>query len=136
MINFYLNLAVEQTRMHYYVNTTGCLETVNLCARLACACVCLRVLANTPCHLETELSSETKTTILRCAQPRSDWGVTRTSNRVTSNGVTGKRVTAKNTDGKFLRKRVTAKNTEGKFLRKRVTAKNNDRRLSRKRVTN
>ena len=92
--------------------------------------------ANTPCHLETELSGETKTTILRCAQPRSDWGVTRTSNRVTSNGVTGKRVTAKNTEGKFLRKRVTAKNTEGKFLRKRVTAKNNDRRFSRKRVTN
>ena len=56
--------------------------------------------------------------------------------RVTSNGVTGKRVTAKNTEGKFLRKRVTAKNTDGKFLRKRVTAKNNDRRFSRKRVTN
>ena len=48
-------------------------------------------------------------------------GVTKTSNRVTSNGVTGKRVTAKSTEGKFLRKRVTAKNTDRKFSRKRVT---------------
>ena len=49
------------------------------------------------------------------------WGVTKTSNRVTSNGVTGKRVTARNTEGKFMRKRVTAKNTDRKFSRKRVT---------------
>ena len=37
-------------------------------------------------------------------------GVTKTSNRVTSNGVTGKRVSAQNSEGKFSRKRVTAKN--------------------------
>ena len=35
-------------------------------------------------------------------------GVTKTSNRVTSNGATGKRVAAKNNhEGKFSRKRVT-----------------------------
>ena len=41
-----------------------------------------------------------------------------TEQRVTSNGVTGKRVTAKNTEGKSLRKRVTAKNIKGKIFEK------------------
>ena len=61
-------------------------RAVNLCARLACTKTdFVHVLlkqsfpsvnsgfrANTPCHLEMQLSGETKTTILRRAEPRSD----------------------------------------------------------------